>query len=360
MPGNEQCVACSATLAGGQARESVMPPRARDRTVRDRVRWALQDSSVVAGLRSAREGASALGDRLRGGLAASRDIPRWSLNAEVLRASWDWINRRTWWRILLSALPGYGPACVAGRNRMGAAFFAGALASLALTACCYRHPVSNVLLFVVVALSMVSVGVAMDFLRGRREELEHLLLARIGIALIVVSLYFGTYAGLRIALEPVASIVSVVQVPPGIPLHSGDSLLVLGGEVRRGDLVLSTIRYHGVQVPSVGRLIGMPGDRLVLSDRLYVNRRPVAVALPQLGAPYDQQRPYSANEAAARTLGPDEYWIVPNYNAAPGTREVLDTGVMRRNDIRGRIAAVVAPAQRRRIIPRDENDEPRP
>lgn len=169
--------------------------------------------------------------------------------------------------------------------------------------------------------------------------------------MLILALYAGGYFVLRLALSPVAMTVRVNMTVANSGLDQGDTALILRrGPFHRGETVLGQIRWQGYNAPAIGPLIGMPGDRLVLSDRLYVNDRPCKVALPRLVGEYNANRPYSAREFAQIRLGRDQYWIMPNFNAAPGPQTILETGVVRLSDMTGRVIAVTAPAPHRKLM----------
>jgi len=123
---------------------------------------------------------------------------------------------------------------------------------------------------------------------------------------------------LTLVLSPFTSVVRVVGEVPSNTVKPGDTLMLWRSPPARGDVIVGEASWRGWDEPTISTVLAVPGDRVLISDRLYINGRPVAVSLPPLGNP-DQgsPRPYSEAESCSKTLGANEYWILPNFNAAP-------------------------------------------
>jgi len=330
IPGSEQCCVCSALLSSRQSGETVFPPRARDRSFWQRVRWSLTTSAgftrAVGRLQALRRSLSNVEFRRR--LSAAR--PQVNLHEIGL--------------LLLSVIPGLGHVYVVGDVRRGRRILLGSLGALVLAMVAYRTILADVLVYGIIALSMFCVFVVADRLREIRGE-EAQFVRRVGIALLVLAVYLGSYVLLRSALSSRMMVVRIEAEPWSEVVSAGDSLLLTRHDIyRRGDIVAGAGYWQHYQVPNVGPIIGVPGDRIEVADRVYVNGMPTGA----------RPRHVESSPSAEVTLAEDEYWLMPglNINQVVNREMVASAGVIQDYNVWGRAVAVVGPPGHRRWLSR--------
>jgi hypothetical protein len=332
IPGRESCAVCSMALATGRAGESLLPPRGRDRSFWQKLRWSIGRSpgwmSASGRLRS-----------FRVGMTQTRDTMRAS-------SPLGWIGLREVGLLLQSVVPGFGHQYVLGDARIGRVLSLSAVIALGAAVLVYRTPLADMLVAGVIMLSMYSVYVAVDKIMptGREGARQ---MNRIAVGLLILATYLGTYWLLVMALYPLAMMVDIQAQPAGRTLVAGDRLLLWRHTTyRRGDIVAGT----GVTgMPNAGRILGMPGDCIEARDRVYVNGVPTDIVIPYV-PPHDQEVP--AVSVGEVTLGKDEYWVMPVVEAAGNLQTVAETGVVLRADIWGRAVLIMNPPYRRSIVAR--------
>lgn len=335
VPGQRQCVVCSTSLTSGPVGESMLPPRAKNRTVAERIQWSVGGFPGCA--------------------AVSRGVARLRVSAisHLSLGHWPMLRMRSVRTILVSVVPGFGHLFVLRRRSTGLMMLAGSAVSLIIAAILYRTPLADVLVFGFLGLSMFSVCSVVSYIRGTPGSVEGQLRDSIGIGLVVLSIYLGTYFLLMLALSPVMGVVQVVLEVPAAGISRGDALLVWRrGAPARGETVVGTIYWQNAAVLILGPVLGVPGDRITISDRLYINGRPVTVALPPLADNEGHRRPYTQAESAEYVLRAGESWVLPNLRPAPGTDALLRVGIIRRADIQGRVVAVTSPPAHRKLLGR--------
>jgi hypothetical protein len=323
IPGSERCCKCSALLAPDPVRVRIYPPRARDRT------W---------------------GQRLRYALTGARD---WAYADGSLRAHQPQTPHHTTQRglqaaacILRSIIPGLAPPRTPGEVRRGRLMLLGSVAALALAVLSYRSWLSNVLLWSVVGLSAMSVAATVHELRTQGQVGDRNELVRIGIVLVVLAIYLAMYMAIQLSLTPLLIAVNLEAQPWGEGPASGDTLLIWRrGPLERGALVWATVRQEYGDVPNIGPVVGLPGDRIDVTDRVYLNGIRTRFALP---TPVEAQ---GVPAAGGVILTADEYWIMPAYYANEGNAQaLLQAGRVVSADIHGRAVAVLGPAAHRRRL----------
>lgn len=355
MPGVKQCVVCSAALSAESSAQDVMPPRARDRTLRQRLRYTLESGGLMprrpAGGAAANDSAQAGWKRFAPRLI--RRVP-FSLS---FGGSLGWLNLRNLGQLLIAAIPGFGHWFVLGRPAVGKVIFLSCTAALLLAALFYRSELSNILVYGVQLASAVSVYSVMSHLVSiGAPRLSRARLA-IGTGLLVAALYLGAYHGVILALSPFMQPVRVLQGAQGSIVGAGDTaLLWRRGDISRGDVIVAWVSYNG-DFQNIGVVLGVPGDLVTISDRLYINEMPVAVELPMLRDGDNKRYWYSASNRVDYVLKPDEYWIVPDLNPALDIETLLREGTVRRDGIEGRIVAVINPPARRGLVSTASNRE---
>ena len=332
IPGRESCAVCSTALAGGRAGESLLPPRGRDRSFWDKLRWSIGTSprwmSASGRLRSFRVGMPRAGVNIR----ASNPVA--------------WLGLREMGLLLLSVIPGFGHLYVRREARLGHSLSLSALAALGAAVLVYKTPAADMLVAGVIVLSMLSVYVAVDKLMpvGTAEARQ---MNRVAVGLFILASYLGSYWLAVMALRPVAMMANIQAQPAGRILASGDRLLLWRHTTyRRGDIVAGT---GGTGTPNAGPIVGMPGDRIEVRDRVYVNGAPTDIVIPTAPARDQEATAVSSVEV---TLGKDEYWIMPVVHGDGNLQLVAEAGVVQRADIWGRAVLIMGPPTRRSIVAR--------
>lgn len=128
-------------------------------------------------------------------------------------------------------------------------------------------------------------------------------------------------------------------------LQTGDILLVRkdayrkGRTPQRGDIVL--FKRKGVSDYFVKRVIGLPGDTIIVESG-YVSINGQSLHEPYLGGEMVHEWPGYLH------LGNDEYFVMGDNRAH--SEDSRDTGAVKRADITGKVAAIIAPRDRRRSI----------
>lgn len=331
IPGRESCAVCSTALAGGRARESLTPPRGRDRSFWQKLRWSVGTNprwvSAVGWLRGYRLGVPA------GANARASSPPAW-------------LGFREMGLILLSVIPGFGHLYVRREAWLGRSLFLSALAALVAALFVYKTPAADMLVAGVIMLSMLSVYVAVDKLMptGTAEARR---MNRVAVGLFILASYLGSYWLAVMALRPVAMMAIIQARPAGRILATGDRLLLWRHTTyRRGDIVAGT---GGTGTPNAGPILGVHGDRIEVRDRVYVNGLPTDIVIPSAPARDQEETAVSSVEL---TLGKDEYWIMPVVQVAGQRQLVAEAGVVQRADIWGRAVLIMGPPARRSIVVR--------
>ncbi len=329
IPGNERCVVCETALAVKRAGESLMPPRASDRSFWQRMTWPITTSR--AWIRTGEDLR-----RLRGRIAEMQTCA-W------LASPFSWMGFREFGLILLSVIPGLGHIYVRGDRRTGMCMLLGAAAALALAVLLYKTVLADLLVGGVIALSMFSVCVAVDGFRPMGQD-EVRFINRVGVGSWVLAAYVGTFWLLMLAVRPHFMMVNVRVQAPGSGVESGDRLLLRTDAVyHHGDVVAGT---GANWTPNVGPVLGVPGDTIRLTDRVYVNGVPTSAVIP-----YTDEGHQGSREAET-VLNMDEYWVMPAVQLTGDAEMLLDAGLMRGDRIWGRALLVIGPPGHRRIMTR--------
>lgn len=333
IPGREDCVVCSAGLVARQAAESVHPPRAKDRSIRQRIGWRLQSDRRAAAARRRLNDVRPHVPNL--GQVADRAVHSFDVAIPRFRA-------RDVWLMFISVVPGLGYVSV-GNGLLGWSILVSAVVSLILAAAAYNTYFADLFVYSVIAMSMFSVWSTIMRLRGHHGGYVRQATFGFGLGLMVVSAYLMTYVILASALRPVVLTVSLGTEPHMAPLAQGDALLLLmHGPLHRGDMVVRIV--HGDAL-TPGPVVGMPGDRIDVLDRIYVNGH----AVGRLILPMAARDP---TETVTRVLARDEYCLLPadNLDWFITPAALADFCIAKRSDIWGRVAAITGPAPRRRLL----------
>lgn len=312
---------CSASLNGRRAGETVYPPRARDRSLWQRWLWSVTSSPRLESLKR-------------------RNHAFWTGVAGGVR----WLGIREMGLLLLSVIPGLGHIAVLGQLRRGLLLFFGTVAAVVLGVFLYRTPVLDCLAYLILLASMWSVYLAVNRLRPSATGQLAMSLERVGIALLIVALYLGSYIALRYAVRPWYITVRVLaDAPIAGTVSAGDSLLIRRDAIiRRGDLVIATCRLGRLSASTISPVVGMPGDTIEVGPVIKVNGVPTGFT--GWSRRVDGFYP-------AVTLGKDQYWVMPNLTANTNDPDVMATaGTVSQSDVWGRAIAVIGPPSHRRLL----------
>lgn len=250
-------------------------------------------------------------------------------------------------RLLLSSVvPGLGHWLVLRDRLIGRTMLIASLAALAIALVSYRTYLADTLVYAVAALSAYSVYAAACALweRGMSEVASRSF--RLGVALMVVAAYVGGYAALRWAASPAVVVLRLRLNAPVAGLAPRDTVLVWRRmrEISRGDIVVANLSDYFAR--TVGPVWGLPGDRIEVRDKVFVNGVPIGGVLPT--------QPYAGQEAwqpggGEYVLKRDEYWVMPaEYHMHGYGQMPVNAGVVTRSAIMGRVIAIVGPPSHRR------------
>jgi hypothetical protein len=197
---------------------------------------------------------------------------------------------------------------------------------------------------------MYSVVTAYDHLRGSNSPRIPREIWLTGVSLMVLAAYLGGYVLLRAVVSSRYIVVTVTNGMPGDAVATGDSILIRrSGQLRRGDFALATVNGRGAAEAAVGPILGLPGDRVYVSDQIYVNGRPAHVGIQwpeELGYP-------DTNSPGSVILGRGEYWMRANFTGH-GEDNLLqlmaESGRIYRDSIWGKAVAIIGPPARRRLL----------
>lgn len=335
IPGRDECCVCSSALVSKPEPETVFPPRAKNRGLWWQVRWRITTNPVVSALTRRTEDMRRRVDERVRSLRINRGTP---------------YGLRETGEILLAAVPGVAHMRLSDKPSYGTWMLLSSAALLGLAAILYRNPLSNILLVGLLLMSMYSMCFAFVRLHSQpRSEWEQFRIW-VGAVLFVIGIYLGSYFTLRMVAQPWITPIRVVAayLPPGI--RRGDMLLIRRtDQVSRGDLVTARLSWNGQEVETLGVVIAVPGDHVVLSDRLYVNSRPVGLFMP---AAHADGQEITEITPVLKDLEKDTYLVVPYYGNVQlyDLSAILNNGIVNRTNIHGRAVAVTAPAPHRKII----------
>ena len=321
MPGVEQCCVCSTGLGSKAVTESVMPPRRKDRSFIERLRWSIRESRVWAGARS---GINAAGTPAHGA-----SIP-------------DWLGVREVVMIVLSVVPGLGHIFGNCDRRRGIQLLVATILAVGLGCLLIRTALSDILACAVVCLSAYSTAAIFDSVWTRKVSDQSRLLARLGISLMIISVYASGYMATRLVDNPVFTVVNVLAEDTNRYIAAGDTVLLRRADIfRRGDFIVGTSAAGSVLM--AGPVIGVPGDTVTVSNHIYVNGAPTGVTS---GLPISEL-------FGTVQLTAGQYWVLPayiNHNADNPRQDLADAGVVMRDSIVGRGIAVTGPPNHRKWL----------
>jgi len=313
-PGLERCGICSTPLTAKREPTAVYPPRARERSISQKILWTLQNDPHWVTIRRTLDRIPIKRERVVGGL-------------------------RNAGRLLASVVPGFGHLLFLKRPAIGAGMLITSGVAVALAVLCYQSFLADLLACWVIALSIASVSTTANRIWAAGQSAAARM-RRLAIPLLVFAAYLGGYVFLRAALQSVVSLARMAgPMHMGIVLREDNLLLWNLGELRRGDVIVAEANYHGGSVASLGIIIGLPGEAVHYIGGFYIHGRPARVGLPIAEPP-------AYIQGSARQLQPDEYWV---WLEGGGPRRSW-TVVVRRRDIRGRAVAIIGPPGHRRSI----------
>lgn len=294
----------------------MFPPRAKDRTLYERLRWSIASSS---GWTFARERLARAADVTTGGWPGCRNIGL----------------------TLLSVIPGFGHFCVTGNRLLGLQILLGSLAAVVLAALLYRTRLADALALGVVGASIYSVWAAICEISARLRRGTGQPVPQFAILMLVIAAYFGSYTVGAVALRDTIWAERIAGEPNVAALSRGDTLLVRRmASYSRGDIVISA------SGTLAGAIVGIPGDFIEVRDGIYVNGIRTNILLPNI----DWIEP----GRHFLRLHEDHYWIMPvvQGDAQVPAHTLISTGTIGGPGIRGRAIAIVAPPHRRQLLTR--------
>jgi signal peptidase I len=327
LPGVSECPRCGPgrRAVEGAAVEALYPPRARDRTLRDRL--------PTVDVPQVRDG-------LRGLLAAHGG------------AALDWRGAAGAWGISAAAMvPGLGQA-LDRRPAAALRFFLGAVGLVGLAAVTIRHPVSNLFLGLPLLLVLASVfEAALHAFPGAGGDSEAEGLRALRLGFLSLALVFFTVAGTGLVLSRWLELWTINTDQAAPALMRGDRILVRRlerpvSELRRGDVVLVADPEFAPEFGGrfIERVLGLPGDRIESDGReLRVNSR----VLPP------EERPLSWTRfpmACSTTVPAGVVALWTNAQPEVPSPQTTPVLLLPPDRIPGRAVLIYGPAGRRRWL----------
>lgn len=327
LPGTEKCTVCSTSLAAKAPTESVMPPRARDRNALGRLSWRITNSD---GWKNLRTGLSSI--RVNIPRPAPRTRPRFRVG----------FNLRQIGCTIASIIPGMGHVLAMRKAGTGFIILLSSFLSLLLALVLYKTVLSDYLVIGVIGLSAFSVATTIDAQWKVTSKTRSRSLRHIGIVLVVVSLYLGTYVAVRSAMMPQITFVNVTMNISNTNIVARDQLLIRKMDrYYPGDIVMNNVAMYEAYGVAAGPVLGVPGDKVELLDQVYINGRPKGILTNINPSSY-----------VSKILSSDEYFVMPMFAEGELVADgptILQAGSVRSSDIHGRVVAVTNPPAHRKL-----------
>lgn len=166
MPGIDTCVVCSSSLTSKANAEGVLPPRAKDRKILQRVSYSIGlDSSLL---------------RLRQGLSELK-------NRQITARS---VVEPQWWHVLLCVIPGVGTVLALGQLASGVIQFLIALFLLYIASVLSGTIIGGLATSTVVSLSIFSVFVFADKYWGSKQKGISAWISRVGMLAAIMAFFY--------------------------------------------------------------------------------------------------------------------------------------------------------------------------
>ncbi|MEN6371458.1 MAG: S26 family signal peptidase [Armatimonadota bacterium] len=355
MPGRQVCAVCSTQLTVAAQRESVIPPRAKNRTIGQRIRWMLENRQMSS---VAKEKARNANKDISSNIEIIRSSERSSLRTfwsdlrmawNNMKIAWSWVTLRNLWLLMISIIPGFG-YIFCRRNRLtGLYCFGGSIAALLIALALYKTFIADILVLGIAAASIISISVAADSIAQSSRDTASRRFSRIGITLIVISFICTSY--MMISYIPVFPIsqANVLAQPLTNAVTSGDSVILWNGDLKRSDVIVGRMVSN---LPGIGVVTGLPGDRVqILNDgTVCINEKPVQTP------GFDQRYPADPNSVqyySDKIIPNDEILVTQTIRVRIGRNgltSVSGMGYVKSENIRGRVVAIAWPPSHRKLI----------
>lgn len=165
IPGREQCAICSTVLTSRARVGNVMPPRAKNRTIGQRIKYATRAEDVQG---------------------------RAMLFLDILRNSFadrQPVVEPEWWHVILCIIPGVGHWLALGKLALGAAQLLVALLAMLVVVYLPGSLEGQIAVSIVMSLSVLSVFIYVDKHWGSSEPGANGWIRRIGLLFVILVCY---------------------------------------------------------------------------------------------------------------------------------------------------------------------------
>jgi signal peptidase I len=247
-------------------------------------------------------------------------------------------------------IPGFGQAFVCRDWATGCTAFLSSLAMLLIALLGYRTRIADIMVLGILGLSVWSVSTTVIRLRENIPGSRILQSQRVGLILIVVAGYFGTFTLLFTATSVWFSIAQITMDTWSRSIRVGDTVIIRRTDhLERGDIIIGR-SFDDFRTIVSGPIIGVPGDRISIRKYIYVNDQPTLTPVPQPMQSAYQDLPIDYQTI---TLEADQYWIVPVINQnADNLNFDLYMGIVSRQFIWGKATHIINPPSRRQWLGR--------
>lgn len=348
IPGRDECLVCSSSLAAKPADESVYPARAKDRSLWDRISWRMDRQAQVPQVQRLVERSNEMNSQaakhargISSGVTPTFNTWRETLrNIRLNRMRFPRFTLLQWGQMGISVIPGLGHIFILKKNSLGALIIIATIAMLMTAVLSYKTSLADYMIFLTVGLSMYSVWcVCVRFWLDSRDD-RSVYQISIGVALMVLALYLSIYAALMLIISPRYMFVRLMADPHIPRLERGDTTLIRRHtKINRGDLIYREV-HEGALTP--GYIVGIPGERIDIGQRVSVN-----------GVPFGRVI-FPGTEEISKTviLKKDEYWVTPadNLDWFETPEMLIDFCTVNPSEVLGRVIAITGPPERRQIF----------
>ncbi|MHB1455454.1 MAG: S26 family signal peptidase [Armatimonadota bacterium] len=357
IPGREDCLVCSSSMTPEAAEESLYPKRAKDRSLWERITWWLERRNPAPRIQQPADRPNQVrtGEprSLRGILTgAMPTFDAWGnmrRNIEIRRVRFPRLSIRQIGQLMASAIPGLGHMLVLKNRRRGILILLVTIVMILIAILSYQTGLSNLMVVLIVGLSMYSVWcVYVRFWIDSGDDRNSYQIS-LGVGLLVLAIYLSTYFTLMMVLSSFYLLVRL-QVDPHFPqLADGDTTLVIRHtQLKRGDIIYRIV--HGDAL-TPGQIVGLPGDRIDIGQRVAINGVPMGRVI----------YPLATGVEKSLILKGDQYWVTPADNLEWFDTPDILAGfcTIHQRDVWGRVIAITGPPERRRRFVRVETSEGR-
>ncbi|MHB1001344.1 MAG: S26 family signal peptidase [Armatimonadota bacterium] len=357
IPGRDECLVCSSSMTSKTADESVYPTRAKDRSLWDRISWQFehripetQTQRIADRSNALRSQAAQSARGISSSVTPTFNTWRETLqNIRLNRIRFPRFSLRQWGLVSISVIPGLGHIFALKKNRLGILIILTAIGMLLTAVLSYRTSLADYMIVSVVGLSMYSVWcVYVRFWLDSGDDRSTYQISA-GVGLMVLALYLSIYAALVLILSPRYMQVRLMADPFIPRLERGDTTLIRRHtRLKRGDLIYREV-HAGALTP--GYIVGVPGERIDIAERVYINGVPVGRVI----------YPEAVNVNKTIVLKKDEYWVTPADNLDWFDTPDILAGFCTVNpsEVLGKVIAIIGPPGRRQVFETDDTSEGR-